>query len=79
MRKITLLIAFLILLLACKNTKVASTMSGQEERVIDRNPFESIYDCGKAGSFKNLERELNTMIAGDMVGCRSLISKNPAQ
>ena len=38
-------------------------MSGQEERVIDRNPFESIYDCGKAGSFKNLERELNTMIA----------------
>ena len=49
------------------------------ESVIDRDPFESLYDCGKAGTYKNLVSELNAMIGKDMEGCQSLISKSKSR
>ena len=43
------------------------------DSVIDADPFESIYDCGKAGSYQNLLEELNSKIEAGMKGCKSLL------
>lgn len=41
--------------------------------VIDANPFEVIYDCGRAGSYQDLVKELNLKIDGGLEGCQALI------
>jgi len=40
--------------------------------IIDADPFESIYDCGKAGSYQDLLEELNSKIDEGMKGCKLL-------
>jgi len=40
--------------------------------VIDTDPFESIYDCGKAGGYHNIVKELNAKIRKGMKGCKPL-------
>lgn len=43
------------------------------ESVIENQPFEVIYDCGRAGSYQDLVKELNAKIDGGLEGCRSLL------
>ncbi len=42
------------------------------EAVIDTDPFESIYNCGKAGEFHDPVKELNRMIRKGLKNCKSL-------
>ena len=43
------------------------------ESVIDDHPLEVIYDCGRAGSYQDLVKELNLKIDGRLDGCQSLL------
>jgi hypothetical protein len=49
-------------------SKLENPPSPQEllKSVIDSDPFEVFYDCGKAGSYDNLVKELNQKIAEGM-------------
>ncbi len=42
------------------------------DSVIDTDPFVSIYDCGKRGSYKDLVKEINTKIRKGMEGCKEI-------
>ena len=42
-------------------------------RVIDREPFTEMYNCGKHGEFTDLIKELNQLITDDFKGCKKLI------
>jgi hypothetical protein len=55
-------------------SKLANPPSIQEllESVIDRDPFISIYDCGKRGSYADLVKEINTKIRKGMEGCKEM-------
>lgn len=41
-------------------------------RIIDKDPFISIYNCGKWGSYKDLLKELNAKIKKGMEGCKEI-------
>ena len=46
-------------------------------RVIDAHPFEAMYECGRAGSYEDLVKELYERIDGGLEGCQSLLNERP--
>ena len=40
--------------------------------IIDKDPFESLYNCGKRGIYNNLEKELNKKIRHGLKDCKLL-------
>ena len=56
-------------------SKLESPPSLQElyESIMEKEPFESMYDCGPEGNSGNLEKRLNTEIRKGMRNCKSLI------
>ncbi len=45
------------------------------ESVIEAHPFEVIYDCGRAGAYRDLVKELNSKIDGGLESCQSLLDE----
>lgn len=45
------------------------------EKVIDPDPFTEMYHCGKHGSFTDLRKELNGLIADDFPDCTDLLKQ----
>ena len=43
------------------------------ESIIDKQPFKTMYNCGKKGSFQDLVSELNEAIANDLSGFKAVI------
>lgn len=56
-------------------SRMKSPPSLQElyDNIIEKEPFESMYDCGKRGHYSNLEKELNKEIRKGMANFKSLI------
>jgi len=44
------------------------------DSIIDKEPFESMYDCGSPGQFKDPEKELNKEIRRGLGSCKSLLN-----
>ncbi len=49
------------------NLKEAPSLKEMEALILEKNPFESIYNCGNSGNFNNLEAELNAFIKYDLL------------
>jgi hypothetical protein len=45
------------------------------DHILEKNPFEKLYDCGNKSNYKDLVRELNQKISRGMKGCKSLIDQ----
>ena len=52
--------------------EAAPTLRELFDSILDMEPFEVIYDCGKRSKFKNLVKELETAIDDGMKGCIQL-------
>jgi len=56
-------------------SKLESAPSVQDliSSIIDKDPFEELYDCGSTSQYKSLEEELNKLIRKRFSGCKKLI------
>jgi len=45
------------------------------DHIIDLDPFESMYECGKKGDYADLVKQLNGKIEDDCKDCKSLLRK----
>lgn len=44
------------------------------DRIISMDPFEAMYDCGKRSRFRDLDKELDTIIKNGFKNCKPLLN-----
>lgn len=53
--------------------EAAPTVHELFSSIIEMSPFESLYECGKASNYENLEKELNIKISKVLMDCTPLL------
>ena len=55
--------------------KAPPSLQDLNDHIIDKNPFEAMYQCGKRGDYSDLTKELKQKIRKGMSGCNNIINR----